>query len=113
MILILNFGVVLQEEKKGGEEKVEEKKEAEEKKIEEVKKDEVKEDKKVEKEKEAAPAPGPPPVIVMRVFMHCEGCAKKVRACLKGFPGLASFLLICVCNFVVFDAGLFWIKRIE
>lgn len=85
----------------------------EEKKIEEVKKDEAKEEKKVEKEKEAAPAP--PPVIVMRVFMHCEGCAKKVRACLKGFPGLASFLQLCVCIsvcFVIFDVGLFQIKLI-
>ncbi|KAK1363279.1 Palmitoyl-acyl carrier protein thioesterase [Heracleum sosnowskyi] len=81
-----------EEEKKGGGEKVEEKKEVEVKKVEEVKKDEAKEEKKVEKEKEAAPAPAPAPappqVIVMRVFMHCEGCAKKVRACLKGFPGV-------------------------
>jgi copper chaperone CopZ len=24
---------------------------------------------------------------VMRVFMHCEGCARKVKKILKGFDG--------------------------
>lgn len=88
-----------------------EEKKVEEKKIEEVKKDEAKEDKKVEKEKEAAPAPAPPQVIVMRVFMHCEGCAKKVRASLKGFPGLSSYAHFCVyvcvsVIFIIFDVDL-------
>ncbi|XP_017215225.1 heavy metal-associated isoprenylated plant protein 7 [Daucus carota subsp. sativus] len=90
-----------EEEKKGGGEKVEEKKEVEEKKQEEVKKDEAKEEKKVEKEKEAAPAPAPPQVIVMRVFMHCEGCAKKVRACLKGFPGVEHVETDCKSHKVI------------
>lgn len=36
---------------------------------------------------EAAPPPPPPEEIEMRVFMHCEGCARKVRRCLRGFDG--------------------------
>ena len=36
-----------------------------------------------------APAPPPPPQeIVLKVYMHCEGCARKVRRCLKGFEGM-------------------------
>ncbi|KAJ8459774.1 hypothetical protein OPV22_032700 [Ensete ventricosum] len=37
-----------------------------------------------EKKREALP---PPEEIVMRVFMHCEGCTRKIRHCLKGFEG--------------------------
>lgn len=39
---------------------------------------------------EAAPPPPPPPPeeIIMRVFMHCEGCARKVKRSLKGFNGI-------------------------
>lgn len=36
--------------------------------------------------KEQAPPP-PPPEIVLKVYMHCEGCARKVRRCLRGFEG--------------------------
>ncbi|KAJ4814739.1 Heavy metal transport/detoxification superfamily protein [Rhynchospora pubera] len=38
---------------------------------------------------EKAEAPPPPPEeIIMRVYMHCEGCARKVKRCLKGFEGV-------------------------
>jgi hypothetical protein len=41
-----------------------------------------------EKKQDAAPPPPPPPEeVVMRVFMHCEGCARKVKKILKGFDG--------------------------
>ncbi|KAF3323627.1 neurofilament heavy polypeptide [Carex littledalei] len=40
---------------------------------------------------EKAEAPPPPPEeVVMRVYMHCEGCAKKVKRCLKGFEGVEA-----------------------
>ena len=38
--------------------------------------------------KKEAEAPPPPQEIVLKVFMHCEGCARKVRRCLKGFEGI-------------------------
>lgn len=37
--------------------------------------------------KEQDSPPPPPPEIVLKVYMHCEGCARKVRRCLKGFEG--------------------------
>ena len=37
-----------------------------------------------EEKKEDAP---PPEEVVMRVFMHCEGCARKVKKILRGFDG--------------------------
>ncbi|KAL8118495.1 hypothetical protein AgCh_016136 [Apium graveolens] len=37
----------------------------------------------------------------MRVFMHCEGCAKKVRACLKGFPGVEHVETDCKSHKVI------------
>lgn len=45
------------------------------------------EDGKKEEKKNEQPPPPPPQEIVLRVFMHCEGCARKVRRCLKGFEG--------------------------
>ncbi|CAN6238220.1 unnamed protein product [Urochloa humidicola] len=42
-----------------------------------------------EKKEDALPSPPPPPEeVVMRVFMHCEGCARKVKKILKGFDGV-------------------------
>uniref|UniRef100_A0A0V0I1G8 Putative neurofilament medium polypeptide-like n=1 Tax=Solanum chacoense TaxID=4108 RepID=A0A0V0I1G8_SOLCH len=90
----------------------------EEKKVEEVKKEEPpkdekpsdggggeekKEEKKAEEEsKEAKPEPPPPPPeIVLRVFMHCEGCARKVRKSLKGFQGVEDVLTDCKTHKVV------------
>ncbi|KAH7683227.1 Copper chaperone domain-containing protein [Dioscorea alata] len=50
---------------------------------------------------EAAPPPPPPEEIVMRVFMHCEGCARKVRRCLKGFDGVEEVKTDCKSHKVV------------
>lgn len=89
----------------------------EEKKSEEAKKDdppkdektsvgeEKKEEKKVEEESKEAkpeppPPPPPPPEIVLRVFMHCEGCARKVRKSLKGFQGTNNIFLLFLSTFL-------------
>ncbi|XP_006347616.1 neurofilament medium polypeptide [Solanum tuberosum] len=83
----------------------EEKKPAEEvKKTEgEKKEDAPKSDEKTEEKKtEEAPAPPPPPQeIVLRVYMHCEGCARKVRKSLKGFQGVEDVLTDCKSHKVV------------
>ena len=43
-----------------------------------------------EKRADAPPPPPPPPEEVeMRVYMHCEGCARKVKKILKRFDGNA------------------------
>ncbi|XP_044324253.1 heavy metal-associated isoprenylated plant protein 7 isoform X2 [Triticum aestivum] len=46
------------------------------------------------KEEEAAPPPPPPPPeeVVMRVYMHCEGCARKVKKILKRFDGVEDVI---------------------
>ncbi|KAL3374160.1 hypothetical protein AABB24_005895 [Solanum stoloniferum] len=84
--------------------------EEEKKPIEEVKKteEEKKEDapksdeKTEEKKTEEAPAPPPPPQeIVLRVYMHCEGCARKVCKSLKGFQGVEDVLTDCKSHKVV------------
>ncbi|VFQ80638.1 unnamed protein product [Cuscuta campestris] len=46
-------------------------------------------------------SPPPPPEIVLRVFMHCEGCARKVRRCLKGFDGVEEVMTDCKTHTVV------------
>ncbi|PWA78987.1 heavy metal-associated isoprenylated plant protein 3 [Artemisia annua] len=77
----------------------EEKKPEEEKKVEEAAKPE---EKKAEEAKDAPPPPPPPPQeIVLRVFMHCEGCARKVRRCLKGFDGVEDVQTDCKTQKVV------------
>ncbi|CAJ2676646.1 unnamed protein product [Trifolium pratense] len=90
-----------EEEKKTEETKAEEKK-TEEPKTEEPKKeaDKPTEEKKPEESKEQTPPP-PPPEIVLKVFMHCEGCARKVRRSLKGFPGVEDILTDCKSHKVV------------
>lgn len=70
-------------EEKKPEEAKEEKKEGKEEPKEPEKPAEESKDGKESKEEAAAP----PPEIVLKVFMHCEGCARKVRRSLKGFPG--------------------------
>ncbi|KAH9625690.1 hypothetical protein KSS87_001988 [Heliosperma pusillum] len=100
--------------KKGGEKKQEEEKKVEEvvieKKEEDVKTETVKveveekpkDDKKDSKETAPPPPPPPPPPeIVLRVFMHCEGCARKVRKCLKGFDGVVDVTTDCKTHKVV------------
>lgn len=39
----------------------------------------------------AVSPPAPPEEILMRVYMHCEGCARKVKRSLKGFDGIFAF----------------------
>ncbi|XP_047179009.1 heavy metal-associated isoprenylated plant protein 7-like isoform X2 [Vigna umbellata] len=103
-----------EEEKKPEEPKVEEKKPDEPQKTQEEKKEEAAEkpagedkpagEKKpevVEKEQVTPPPPPPPPEIVLKVFMHCEGCARKVRRSLKGFPGVEEVLTDCKSHNVV------------
>ncbi|KAK2438998.1 heavy metal-associated isoprenylated plant protein [Trifolium repens] len=89
-----------EEEKKTEETKVEEKKTEEPKKEEEKKEaDKPTEEKKPEESKEQTPPP--PPEIVLKVFMHCEGCARKVRRSLKGFPGVEDVVTDCKSHKVV------------
>ena len=85
--------------------------------MEEKKQEEAKEEKKEEPKaevKKAEEQPPPPQEIVLRVYMHCEGCARKVRRCLKGFEGPKEILSIFPHPFrflfclYVFDFG-FWL----
>ncbi|XP_058781269.1 heavy metal-associated isoprenylated plant protein 7-like [Vicia villosa] len=76
----------------------------EEKKTEETKteEEETKAEEKPEETKDEAAAPPPPPEeIVLKVFMHCEGCARKVRRCLKNFPGVEGVTTNCKTHEVV------------
>ncbi|CAJ2641249.1 unnamed protein product [Trifolium pratense] len=80
----------------------------EEKKTEETKTEEPKteeetkpEEKPEEPKDEAAPPPPPPSEIVLKVFMHCEGCARKVRRSLKDFPGVEDVITDCKSHTVV------------
>ncbi|KNA12451.1 hypothetical protein SOVF_125590 [Spinacia oleracea] len=57
-------------------------------------------DGKDSKDEKPAPPP-PPPEIVLRVYMHCEGCARKVRKCLKGFDGVEDVTTDCKTHKVV------------
>ncbi|GMY15148.1 heavy metal-associated isoprenylated plant protein 7 [Fagus crenata] len=89
------------EEKKMEEKKTEEKKE-EEKKAEEKPAEEKKgEEGKEAKEEAPPPPPPPPPEIVLKVYMHCEGCARKVRRSLKGFEGVEDIITDCRTSKVV------------
>ncbi|KAI3737436.1 hypothetical protein L2E82_27439 [Cichorium intybus] len=42
-----------------------------------------------------------PPPIVLKVFMHCEGCASKLRRCLKGFDGVEDVKTDCKTQTIV------------
>ncbi|KAI9079464.1 hypothetical protein K1719_038546 [Acacia pycnantha] len=85
------------EEKKNEGQKTEEKKP--EAKEEEKRPENQGADKKPEESNDKTPAP--PPEIVLQVFMHCEGCARKVRRCLKGFPGVEEVMTDCKSHKVV------------
>ncbi|OMO84155.1 hypothetical protein CCACVL1_10970 [Corchorus capsularis] len=90
------------EEKKAedGKKGEEEKKEEAAKPAEKPAAEENKEEKKAEESKEESPPP-PPQEIVLKVYMHCEGCARKVRRCLKGFDGVEDVMTDCKSNKVV------------
>ncbi|KAL7161875.1 hypothetical protein ACSBR2_042368 [Camellia fascicularis] len=96
-----------EEEKKPEEKKMEEKQPEEPKKAEEKKEEpkaakpseDKKEDKKAEEPKD--PPPPPPQEIVLSVYMHCEGCARKVRRCLKNFEGVEEVETDCKTHKVV------------
>lgn len=45
-----------------------------------------------EEKKEEAPPPPPPEEVEMRVYMHCEGCARKVKKILRRLDGNAAAL---------------------
>ncbi|KAJ7957219.1 Heavy metal-associated isoprenylated plant protein [Quillaja saponaria] len=88
----------------------EEKKPEEQKKAEEDKKEvkqaekpeESKDGKDGKESKEQTPPPPPPPQeIILKVFMHCEGCARKVRRSLKGFEGVEHVITDCRTHKVV------------
>ncbi|KAG7533727.1 Heavy metal-associated domain superfamily [Arabidopsis thaliana x Arabidopsis arenosa] len=72
----------------------------EDKKMEEKKAEEPQvksEDKKpAEEEKKKEPQE-----IVLKIFMHCEGCAKKIHRCLKGFEGVEDVTTDCKTSKVV------------
>ncbi|KAL6552425.1 hypothetical protein OROHE_007789 [Orobanche hederae] len=53
------------------------------------------EGKKSETPKADEQPPPPPQEIVLKVYMHCEGCARKVRRCLKGFQGVEDVITDC------------------
>lgn len=99
------------EEKKkkaaGGEKKTEEPKNPEQQPPPQKEKDPEKskkpksEDKKSDEPKETKDNAPSPPEIVMRVYMHCEGCARKVRRCLKGFDGVEEVITDCKTHTVV------------
>ncbi|OIW18282.1 hypothetical protein TanjilG_31422 [Lupinus angustifolius] len=100
-----------EEEKKPAENGVEVKKEEEVKEEKnEVKEEDKKPEKAAEEEKKAEESkdgnetkdqPAVPPEIVLKVFMHCEGCARKVRRSLKGFPGVEDVITDCKSHKVV------------
>ncbi|GMH16722.1 hypothetical protein Nepgr_018563 [Nepenthes gracilis] len=49
--------------------------------------------------------PAQPPVIVLRVCMHCKGCARKVKKSLKGFNGVEDVITDCKNHEVVVKGG--------
>ncbi|KAI4336344.1 hypothetical protein L6164_014881 [Bauhinia variegata] len=100
-----------EEEKKPEQERMEEKKAEEPKAAAEDKKEEAgqpekaAEEKKPEESKDGKEAkdqpPPPPPEIVLKVYMHCEGCARKVRRSLKGFQGVEDVITDCKTSKVI------------
>ncbi|KAK1569276.1 hypothetical protein Q3G72_034790 [Acer saccharum] len=94
----------MEEEKKPEEAKKAEEEKKQETKPAEEKKKEAPEESKEAKETKEEPAPPPPPPpqeIILKVYMHCEGCARKVRRCLKGFPGVEDVITDCKTHKVV------------
>ncbi|KAK4269987.1 hypothetical protein QN277_023077 [Acacia crassicarpa] len=90
------------EEKKPEEAKMEEKKSEEPNKAEEGKKAAKEEAKQPEKPNDSQDAgdgkeskeqtPPPPPDIMLKIDLHCEACAKKIRRSLIGWPGVEDVI---------------------
>ncbi|XP_062185780.1 heavy metal-associated isoprenylated plant protein 7 [Phragmites australis] len=78
----------------GEEAKKEAKKEEEKPKeaAEEKEEEKPKEGGEEKKEEESPPPPPPPEEVEMRVYMHCEGCARKVKKILKRFDGVEDVI---------------------
>lgn len=57
-------------------------------------------------DKKETPPPPPPEEIVMRVYMHCEGCARKVKRSLKGFKGPPPSTLLSLPSALLFSLSL-------
>ncbi|XP_039063561.1 heavy metal-associated isoprenylated plant protein 7-like [Hibiscus syriacus] len=63
---------------------------------------EVEEEEKKGEESKQEPAPVVvAQEIILKVLMHCEGCARKVRRCLVGFQGVEDVMTDCKSNKVV------------
>ncbi|KAK9104113.1 hypothetical protein Scep_020957 [Stephania cephalantha] len=91
------MGEEVKAEEKKAEEGVKEEKKTEEKKTGE-------EEKKTGEEPVKEPPPPPPAEpeeIVLKVYMHCEGCARKVKKCLKGFQGVEDVETDCKAHKVI------------
>ncbi|KAK8488942.1 hypothetical protein V6N13_060938 [Hibiscus sabdariffa] len=73
----------------------------EEKQKPEMEEKKVEEGKEVEEEKKGEESPALPQEIILKVYMHCEGCARKVRRCLTGFQGVEDVITDCKSNQVV------------
>ncbi|XP_076887963.1 heavy metal-associated isoprenylated plant protein 7-like [Bidens hawaiensis] len=71
----------------------------EEKKVEEEAKLVAGDEHKGEESKDPPPPPQPQEV-VLRVFMHCEGCARKARKCLRGLEGVEDVITDCKTHMV-------------
>lgn len=83
--------------------------ESEKKEEEKPKEEKANDEKKAEETPKEPPPPPPPQEIVLRVYMHCEGCAKKVRRCLKGFEGnfyIAYLIIFMVLVHFVWYTGI-------
>ncbi|KAJ6676458.1 HEAVY METAL-ASSOCIATED ISOPRENYLATED PLANT PROTEIN 7 [Salix viminalis] len=77
----------------------EEEKKKEEKPAEKPAAEEKKDGKKTEETKDKSPPP--PQEIVLKVYMHCEGCARKIHRCLRGFEGVEDVTTDCKASKVV------------
>ncbi|XP_047332887.1 heavy metal-associated isoprenylated plant protein 7-like isoform X2 [Impatiens glandulifera] len=81
----------MDEKKPEEEKKADEEHKPEEKKVDEEHKPDQPNEEKIKSDESKEPAIE----IALKVYMHCEGCAKKVRRCLKGFEGIDDVFIDC------------------